>query len=158
MVAPVSHGIMRPLNSMIGVPGLIGPAANNPTPLIRDLRFCHSCFRRFSLISSSFYRSHLAVRDRCEVSLCNAPCIFNTLPQHDFRIVGRAPTLEIDVRGRHTIFYLRHQAPTDANQHATVFDFATSSCSLCTRVSRGPNDSIGICNCSICGSRLYKVS
>jgi hypothetical protein len=38
---------------MIGVPGLIGPAANNPTPLIRDLRFCQSRFRRCSLIPSS---------------------------------------------------------------------------------------------------------
>jgi hypothetical protein len=37
---------------MIGVPALIGRAANNPTPLISDLRFCHSRFRRCSLISS----------------------------------------------------------------------------------------------------------
>jgi hypothetical protein len=37
---------------MIGVPALIGRAANNPTPLIGDLRFCHSRFRRCSLISS----------------------------------------------------------------------------------------------------------
>jgi hypothetical protein len=65
---------------MMDVPGLIGPAANNPTPLTRDLRFSHSRFRRFSLISSSFfYRSHLAVRDRCEASLYDAFCIFNTL-------------------------------------------------------------------------------
>jgi hypothetical protein len=37
---------------MIGVPALIGRAANNPTPLIGELRFCHSRFRRCSLISS----------------------------------------------------------------------------------------------------------
>ena len=37
---------------MIGVPALIGRAANNPTPLIGDRRFCHSRFRRCSLISS----------------------------------------------------------------------------------------------------------
>jgi hypothetical protein len=37
---------------MIGVPALIGRVANNPMPLIGDLRFCHSCFRRCSLISS----------------------------------------------------------------------------------------------------------
>jgi hypothetical protein len=30
---------------MIGTPALIGRAANNPVPLIGDLRFCHSCFR-----------------------------------------------------------------------------------------------------------------
>jgi len=53
MTAPSSHGIMRPLNSMIGVPALIGRAANNPTPLTGELRFCHSRFRRCSLISSS---------------------------------------------------------------------------------------------------------
>src|SRR5215813_9034102 len=53
MSAPVSHEIMRPLNSMICVPGLIGSAANNPTPLIADLRFCHSRFSRCSLIPSS---------------------------------------------------------------------------------------------------------
>jgi len=45
--------MMRPLNSIIGVPGLIGSAANNPTLLIGDLRFCHSRFRRCSLIPSS---------------------------------------------------------------------------------------------------------
>jgi hypothetical protein len=33
------------------VPALIGRAANNPTRLIDDLRFCHSRFRRCSLIS-----------------------------------------------------------------------------------------------------------
>ena len=37
---------------MIGVPALIGRTANNPTPLIGDLRFRHSCFRRCSVISS----------------------------------------------------------------------------------------------------------
>jgi hypothetical protein len=37
---------------MIGVPALIGRAANNPIALIGDLRFCHSRFRRCSLISS----------------------------------------------------------------------------------------------------------
>jgi hypothetical protein len=37
---------------MIGVPALIGRAANKPTPLMGDLRFCHSRFRRCSLISS----------------------------------------------------------------------------------------------------------
>jgi hypothetical protein len=37
---------------MIGMPALIGRAANNPTPLIADLRFCHRRFRRCSLISS----------------------------------------------------------------------------------------------------------
>ena len=31
---------------MIGVPALIDRAANNPIPLIGDLRFCHSRFRR----------------------------------------------------------------------------------------------------------------
>jgi hypothetical protein len=40
---------------MIGVPGLIGPAANNPTLLIADLRFCHSRFPRCSLIPSSHF-------------------------------------------------------------------------------------------------------
>lgn len=54
MTAPSSHGITRPLNSMIGVPALIGRAANNPMPLIGDLRFCHSRFRRCSLISSLY--------------------------------------------------------------------------------------------------------
>jgi hypothetical protein len=52
MSAPSSHGITRPLNSMIGVPALIGRVANNPMPLIADLRFCHSRFRCCSLISS----------------------------------------------------------------------------------------------------------
>src|SRR4030095_10246397 len=37
----------------MGVPDLIGPAANNPTPLIADLRLCHSRFARCSLIPSS---------------------------------------------------------------------------------------------------------
>ena len=54
MTAPSSHGITRPLNSMIGVPAPIGRAANNPMPLIGDLRFCHSRFRRCSLISSLY--------------------------------------------------------------------------------------------------------
>jgi hypothetical protein len=36
---------------MIGVPALIGRAANNPTPLTGDLRFCHSRFRRCRFIS-----------------------------------------------------------------------------------------------------------
>ena len=51
IIAPSSHGIIRPLNSMIGVPVLIGNAANNPTPLIGDRRFCHS-FCRCGLIFS----------------------------------------------------------------------------------------------------------
>jgi hypothetical protein len=52
---------------MIDVPDLIGPAANNPTPLTRDLRFSHSRFRPFSLISSSFFnRSRLALSGRCK--------------------------------------------------------------------------------------------
>jgi hypothetical protein len=56
---------------MIGVPGLIGPAANNPTPLIRDLRFCQSRFRRCSLIPSShsFIDRILFVRDRYEACI-----------------------------------------------------------------------------------------
>jgi len=37
---------------MIGVPALIGRAANSPMPLIADLRFCHSRFCRCSLVSS----------------------------------------------------------------------------------------------------------
>jgi hypothetical protein len=36
---------------MIGVPALIGRAANNPMPLIGDLRFCHSRFCRRTLLS-----------------------------------------------------------------------------------------------------------
>jgi hypothetical protein len=40
---------------MMGVPALIGRAANNPMPLIADFRFCHSCFRRFSLIASLIF-------------------------------------------------------------------------------------------------------
>src|SRR5215471_18247048 len=58
MIAPSSHGITRPLNSMIGVPALIGRAANKPIPLIGDLRFCHSRFRRCTL--TSFPRSLIA--------------------------------------------------------------------------------------------------
>jgi hypothetical protein len=37
---------------MIGMPALIGKAANSPMPLIGDLCFRHSRFRRCSLISS----------------------------------------------------------------------------------------------------------
>ena len=51
MSAPSSQEIMRPLNSMIRVPLVIGRAANSPMPLIGDLRFCHSRFCRCSLIS-----------------------------------------------------------------------------------------------------------
>jgi len=58
---------------MIGVRGLIDPAANNPTPLIADVRFCHSRFRRCSLISSShsFLDRILLFADRCAAPLCN---------------------------------------------------------------------------------------
>ena len=71
MSAPSSHGITRPLNSMIGVPALIGRAANNPTPLIGDLRLCHSRFRRCSLISSP----HCLID--CILLFCQPPTALN---------------------------------------------------------------------------------
>src|SRR5262245_14337210 len=60
MSAPSSHEITRPLNSMIGVLALIGRAANNPMPLIGDLRFCHNRFRCRSLISLLIVRLNFA--------------------------------------------------------------------------------------------------
>jgi hypothetical protein len=70
MTAPSSHGITRPLNSIIDVPALIGRAANNPMPLIGDLRFCHSRLRRCNLISSS--RSFI---DRLRLWIGSVPSI-----------------------------------------------------------------------------------
>jgi hypothetical protein len=40
---------------MIGVPALIGRAANNPTPLIGDFRFSHNRSRWCSFISSRYF-------------------------------------------------------------------------------------------------------
>ena len=45
---------------MIGVLVLIGPAANNPTRLIADLRFSHSRFRRRGWMSFRIVRLSFA--------------------------------------------------------------------------------------------------
>ncbi len=80
MTAPSSHGITRPLNSMIGVPTLIGRAANNPTPLIGDLRFCHSRFRRCGFILIVFLTVYLFDRFFIAVcARCNATALRPTL-------------------------------------------------------------------------------
>ena len=77
---------------MMDVPGLIGPAANNPTPLTRDLRFSHSRFRRFSLISSSH-----SLIDR----ILLFPAVVKPAPQF---VPSGAKLSTNNFRSRHTVF------------------------------------------------------